>query len=101
MLIITHDMGVVAEIADEVVVMQQSRLVERGSVTDIFDRPSEPYTQSLLAAVPRLGSMAGHEAPQRFELIDSGSPAAERPFEHASVGNDSADQAGVKRGQQP
>ncbi len=75
-LIITHDMGVVAEIADEVVVMQQSRLVERGHVSDIFDRPSEPYTQSLLAAVPRLGSMAGVEAPQRFELIDPDALAA-------------------------
>ena len=75
-LIITHDMGVVAEIADEVVVMQQSRLVERGNVSDIFDRPREPYTQSLLAAVPRLGSMAGVEAPQRFELIDPDALAA-------------------------
>ncbi|MDE0496128.1 MAG: ABC transporter ATP-binding protein [Acidimicrobiaceae bacterium] len=75
-LIITHDMGVVAEIADEVVVMQQSRLVERGQVSDIFERPSEPYTQSLLAAVPRLGSMAGVEAPQRFDLIDPDALAA-------------------------
>ncbi len=75
-LIITHDMGVVAEIADEVVVMQQSRLVERGNVSDIFDRPSEPYTQSLLAAVPRLGSMAGVEDPQRFELIEPEALAA-------------------------
>ena len=75
-LIITHDMGVVAEVADEVVVMQQSRLVERGHVSDIFDRPSEPYTQSLLAAVPRLGSMAGVEAPQRFEGIDPDALAA-------------------------
>ena len=71
-LIITHDMGVVAEIADEVVVMQQSRLVERGDVSDIFDRPHEPYTRSLLAAVPKLGSMAGRDAPQRFDLIDPG-----------------------------
>ena len=75
-LIITHDMGVVAEIADEVVVMQQSQLVERGHVSDIFDRPNEPYTQSLLAAVPRLGSMAGVEAPQRFDLIDPDALAA-------------------------
>jgi len=75
-LIITHDMGVVAEVADEVVVMQQSRLVERGHVSDIFDRPSEPYTQSLLAAVPRLGSMSGVEAPQRFDLIDPDALAA-------------------------
>ena len=72
-LIITHDMGVVAEVADEVVVMQSSRVVERGNVGDIFDRPQEPYTRSLLAAVPRLGSMAGLDDPQRFELID---PAA-------------------------
>ena len=72
-LIITHDMGVVAEVADEVVVMQRSRVVEHGSVNDIFDRPSQPYTRSLLAAVPRLGSMAGQSAPQRFDLID---PAA-------------------------
>ena len=69
-LIITHDMGVVAEIADEVVVMQASRVVERGSVHDVFERPAEPYTRSLLAAVPRLGSMAGHAQPQRFDLID-------------------------------
>ena len=69
-LIITHDMGVVAEIADEVVVMQQSRLVERGDVSQIFERPHEPYTRSLLAAVPKLGSMAGRDAPQRFDLID-------------------------------
>ena len=69
-LIITHDMGVVAEVADEVVVMQRSRVVERGGVSDIFNRPTEPYTQSLLAAVPRLGSMAGLDDPQRFDLID-------------------------------
>ncbi len=69
-LIITHDMGVVAEVADEVVVMQRSRVVERGDVGDIFDRPTEPYTRSLLAAVPRLGSMTGLDDPQRFNLID-------------------------------
>ena len=86
-LIITHDMGVVAEVADEVVVMQQSRLVERGHVSDIFDRPSEPYTQSLLAAVPRLGSMAGVEAPQRFEGIDPNALAAPAAFGADSGGS--------------
>ena len=69
-LIITHDMGVVAEIADEVVVMQAANVVERGTVFDVFERPQHPYTRTLLAAVPRLGAMAGHDAPQRFELPD-------------------------------
>ncbi len=67
-LIITHDMGVVAEIADEVVVMRLSKVVERNGVYDIFERPQHPYTRELLAAVPRLGSMAGHDAPRRFDL---------------------------------
>jgi len=67
--IITHDMGVVAEVADDVVVMNRSKLVERGSVYDIFERPQEPYTKSLLAAVPKLGSMAGTTEPARFDLV--------------------------------
>ncbi len=66
--IITHDMGVVAEVADDVVVMNRSRVVERGSVYDVFERPTEPYTRALVAAVPTLGSMAGHDGPARFEL---------------------------------
>jgi len=68
-IIITHDMGVVAEVADDVVVMNRSKLVERGSVYDIFERPQEPYTKSLLAAVPKLGSMAGTTEPARFNLV--------------------------------
>lgn len=68
-IIITHDMGVVAEVADEVVVMNRSKLVERGSVYDIFEQPQEPYTKSLLAAVPKLGSMAGTTEPARFDLV--------------------------------
>ena len=69
-LIITHDMGVVAEVADEVVVMNQSRLVERGSVYDVFENPAEDYTRALLASVPRLGSMAGTTTPSPFELVE-------------------------------
>jgi len=69
LLIITHDMGVVAEIADDVVVMQAARIVERGDVFGVFERPQDSYTQSLLAAVPRLGSMAGRRQPERFDLI--------------------------------
>lgn len=68
-LIITHDMGVVAEVADEVVVMRASKVVERGDVYDIFERPQQPYTRELLAAVPRLGSMTGLDEPHRFELL--------------------------------
>ena len=51
---ITHDLGVVAEIADRVAVMYAGRIIESGTVYEIFDRPSHPYTRGLLAAIPRL-----------------------------------------------
>ncbi|MDQ1555893.1 MAG: peptide/nickel transport system ATP-binding protein ddpF, partial [Actinomycetota bacterium] len=54
--IITHDMGVVADLADNVIVMRHGEVVERGSVVDIFNHPKHPYTQELLAAVPHLGT---------------------------------------------
>jgi peptide/nickel transport system ATP-binding protein len=54
MLFITHDLGVVAEIADEVVVMYLGVVVERGTVDEIFHDPKHPYTQALLKSVPRL-----------------------------------------------
>lgn len=56
-LMITHDMGVVAEMADEVVVMNQGVVEETASTRDIFSAPKAKYTQNLLAAVPRLGTM--------------------------------------------
>lgn len=65
---ITHDMGVVAEMADEVVVMWRGRQVESGPVQQIFDAPRHPYTQTLLAAVPRLGSMRGQPYPHRAPI---------------------------------
>ena len=65
---ITHDMGVVAEMADEVVVMWRGRKVEQGSVEQIFNAPQHPYTQTLLAAVPRLGSLRGEPLPRREPL---------------------------------
>ncbi|UXI03366.1 dipeptide ABC transporter ATP-binding protein [Photobacterium sp. TY1-4] len=73
---ITHDMGVVAEIADDVVVMWQGKKVEQGTVQDIFARPQHPYTQALLASVPRLGSMAGEPLPKRFPVtvMEGGMP---------------------------
>ncbi|ORM65190.1 ABC transporter ATP-binding protein [Pantoea rwandensis] len=66
---ITHDMGVVAEIADRVVVMLRGEVVEQGSVADIFNAPQHPYTKALLAAVPKLGDMREHAWPQRFPLL--------------------------------
>ncbi|GAA3603567.1 ABC transporter ATP-binding protein [Agrococcus terreus] len=60
-LLITHDMGVVADLADWVVVMEQGRIVEQGPVREIFAAPTQPYTQMLLASVPRLGEGDGSE----------------------------------------
>ena len=54
-LFITHDLGVVAEVCDQVVVMYCGRVVEKGSVYDIFDKPSHPYTEGLLNSIPKLG----------------------------------------------
>jgi glutathione transport system ATP-binding protein len=73
---ITHDMGVVAEIADRVVVMWRGENVEDGSVEKIFAAPGHPYTRALLAAVPRLGSMRGTDRPSRYALPGSPAPAA-------------------------
>lgn len=64
-LMITHDMGVVAEMADRVAVMQQGLVVEQGDALDIFERPAAAYTQQLLSAVPRLGALAGTSEPPK------------------------------------
>jgi peptide/nickel transport system ATP-binding protein len=60
-LLITHDMGVVADMADEILVMKDGFTVEHGSSDQIFNRPSHPYTKELLAAVPKLGSSRKRE----------------------------------------
>ncbi|GAA0631331.1 ABC transporter ATP-binding protein [Thalassospira tepidiphila] len=65
---ITHDMGVVAEVADDVVVMWKGKKVEEGPVKDLFANPKHPYTKTLLSAVPRLGAMAGEKFPKRFPV---------------------------------
>ena len=67
---ITHDMGVVAEIADRTVVMLGGKAVEQAATPALFAAPREPYTRALLAAVPRLGSMKGRPDPQRFAIVD-------------------------------
>ena len=65
---ITHDMGVVAEIADRVVVMCRGEKVEENNVHAIFEAPQHPYTRALLAAVPRLGAMHGTDLPERIAI---------------------------------
>jgi len=60
-IIITHDLGVVAEIADEIAVMYAGRIVERGSTEQIFSAPQHPYTWGLLKSIPRLDSPRGEE----------------------------------------
>jgi len=66
---ITHDMGVVAEVADRVLVMYKGDRVEEGPSTTVFAQPAHPYTRALLSAVPRLGSMQGTDGPARFPLL--------------------------------
>jgi peptide/nickel transport system ATP-binding protein len=60
-LLITHDMGVVADLADDILVMKDGLTVEYGSADQIFNRPQHPYSKALLAAVPKLGSVAVRE----------------------------------------
>lgn len=70
---ITHDMAVVAQMADRVVVMYRGDKVEEGTAEQIFENPREDYTKMLLAAVPRLGEMTGKAAPERMRLMKDGS----------------------------
>lgn len=57
-ILITHDMGVVADLADRILVMKDGQMVEQGTADQIFNRPQHPYTQTLLASVPKLGRSA-------------------------------------------
>jgi glutathione transport system ATP-binding protein len=92
MLFITHDMGVVAEIADRVVVMHRGRKVEEGETAEIFAAPQHPYTRALLSAVPRLGAMRGRSLPARFPLL---------AYESAGVAPDERPQDTVQPGAEP
>jgi ABC-type glutathione transport system ATPase component len=79
-LFITHDMAVVAQMADRVVVMYRGAIVETGPVDQIFNAPQQDYTKALLAAVPKLGEMKGKSAPERMRLIgDEATHAALAP----------------------
>ena len=68
-LLITHDMGVVADMADEILVMKDGLTVEHGSADQIFNRPAHPYTQQLLAAVPKLGTTARRALPYNEKAL--------------------------------
>ena len=68
---ITHDMAVVAQMADRVVVMFRGKKVEEGTVEEIFENPKHPYTKALLAAVPKLGEMTGKPYPEPMKLLGS------------------------------
>ncbi|BCB21348.1 ABC transporter ATP-binding protein [Bosea sp. ANAM02] len=80
-LFITHDMGVVAEIADRTVVMYNGDEVETGATEDIFANPKKPYTKALISAVPKLGSMIGKARPMRFPVVDRNTGESDVPVE--------------------
>ncbi|MCA8256961.1 dipeptide ABC transporter ATP-binding protein [Burkholderia sp. AU31624] len=86
---ITHDMGVVAEVADRVLVMYRGEKVEEGESDRIFATPEHRYTRALLAAVPKLGSMQGTDAPEKFPLLKvEGASAATPAASPAPAAND-------------
>ncbi|SEH24943.1 ABC transporter ATP-binding protein [Rhizobium sp. NFR12] len=84
-LFITHDMGVVAEIADRTIVMFRGDEVETGPTEEIFQRGKHPYTRALLSAVPKLGSMQNHAWPTRFPVVDMKTGLAVEPIEVAGT----------------
>jgi peptide/nickel transport system ATP-binding protein len=83
-LFITHDMGVVAEIADRTLVMYRGEVVEEGDTRTLFAAPRHPYSRALLSAVPRLGSMRDHARPTRFPIVDLATGAIEPATEIAN-----------------
>ena len=79
-ILITHDLGVVAEMARRVVVMYAGRKVEEAPVGDLFRRPQHPYTLGLLASVPRLGATLGRAEPPRLAEIPGTVPSLRDPI---------------------
>ncbi|MDG1237223.1 MAG: ABC transporter ATP-binding protein [Amylibacter sp.] len=77
---ITHDMAVVAQMADRVVVMYRGNLVEEGPVTEIFENPKQDYTRALLAAVPKLGEMTGKDYPEPMAIMGENSALDPKPI---------------------
>ncbi|MDP9900213.1 dipeptide ABC transporter ATP-binding protein [Variovorax ginsengisoli] len=88
-LFITHDMGVVAEVADRVLVMYRGDKVEADTATQVFADPRHPYTRALLSAVPQLGAMRGTDLPAKFELLrvdGDAAPVAAMPQDTVRAG---------------
>ena len=71
-LFVTHDIAVVAQMADRVIVMHRGKIVEEGKVEAIFENPRADYTRMLLAAVPKLGEMRGTLAPEPMRKLGDG-----------------------------
>jgi len=80
-LLITHDMGVVADMADDIMVMKDGFVVDQGTADEIFNRPSHPYTRELLGAVPKLGSTKMREMP----YTESAKPAPVLRLENVTI----------------
>lgn len=68
---ITHDLGVVSQIADEIVVMYAGKIIESGTIFDIFDHPAHPYTKGLLSAIPKIDGMRHTKLPTIEGLVPS------------------------------
>lgn len=82
-ILITHDMGIVADISDKMVVMRNGKIVERGTADDIFNRPQHPYTQELLAAVPHIGTHS--------EILEGVDTVVKQPAETVAAGTGKAE----------
>ena len=78
-MLITHDLGVVAQSAHRVIVMYAGRKVEEATVGDLFDRPQHPYTRGLMHAVPRLGSSLSDDTRAELTEIKGSVPDMRKP----------------------
>ena len=78
LLLITHDLGVVAQVASRVLVMYAGQIVEEGRMVDIFDQPFHPYTQGLLKSMPRLGDRTTGSANRLTEISGTVPPPTQR-----------------------
>ena len=87
--LITHDMGVVADLADRMLVMQRGKVVESGAAAEVFGNPQDAYTQSLLQAVPHLGAIVsgtGHDVSVEARGDDAGGAGEDRAITSPSHG---------------
>ena len=98
-LLITHDLGVVANMADEVVVIYHGELMESGTLQDIFNSPSHPYLRALMNAVPRIGMPRGERLTPVREVKTSAQSHLSQANER-SAGEPSADEAAFAHGTQ-